>query len=81
MAIQANKFHKNGSLISKCHVIVENSKLNMYSHLVEYSWQTKCLDTLRYTEVSHTIELSLQSPFHLSLMVHNCWTRPIPLKA
>ena len=29
-------------------MIVENSKLNKYSHLVEYSWQTWCLSTQRY---------------------------------
>ena len=48
MAIQANKFYKNWSLIGKLCAIVENSKLNKHSHLVEYSWQTQCLDTLRY---------------------------------
>ena len=47
MAIQTNKSDKNQSLIGKWHIIVEDSKPNKHSHLVEYSWQTQCLDALR----------------------------------
>ena len=47
VAIQVNESYKNQSLVSKCHAIAENSKLNKYSHLVEYSWQTQCLDAPR----------------------------------
>ena len=55
MAIQANKSYKNQSLA----VITENSKLNKHSHLVEYSWQTWCLEAPRYpTTVG-------QDPYHL----------------
>ena len=38
MAIQANKLYKNPSLMGKWHVIHENSELNKYSYLLEYSW-------------------------------------------
>ena len=50
MAIQANKSYKNWSSIGKHCVIIENSKLNKHSHLIEYSWQTQCLDALKYTK-------------------------------
>ena len=29
-------------------MIIENSKLNKHFHLVDFSWQTQCLDTQRY---------------------------------
>ena len=47
MAIHVNKSYKNYSSISKYHTIIEINKLNKNSHLVEYSWQTQCLGTLR----------------------------------
>ena len=50
MVIQVNKSYKNQSSIGKHHVLIETSELNKYSYLVEYSWQTQCLDTLRYAK-------------------------------
>ena len=50
MVMQVNKSYKNGSLISKHCVIIENSKLEKHSYLVEYSWHVKCLDVLRYSK-------------------------------
>ena len=48
IVIKVNKSYKTWSSISKCCVIIEKSKLNKHSHLVEYSWQVQCLDALRY---------------------------------
>ena len=52
--------------------IMGNSKLNKYSHLVEYSWQTQSLDTLRYpTTVS-------QHPYPLKAKTLNPELIPSP---
>ena len=48
MVIKVSRSYKNESLIGICCAIIEDSKLEKHSYLVQYSWQVQCLDTLRY---------------------------------
>ena len=65
MVIQVNKSYKNQSSIGKHHATVVNSKVDMHSYLVEYSWQAQCLNIPRNPK---TI---VQDPYPLTVYTWN----------